>query len=175
MVRKLGSTDLKRLHREWRRRTSGRLALVLDRVQSPFNVGAIVRSAAAYRVDHVWAAAGTPALDGAKVGKTALGCERFLTWSVTDQAAAAVAQAREAGYTVVGLELTDEAVPLHELRAGPDICLVVGNEDHGLSTATLAACDASAYLPQLGRVGSLNVATAASTAIYELRRQGWAP
>ena len=43
----------------------------------------------------------------------------------------------------------------------------------GLSPGTLAACDAVAFLPQMGRVGSLNVATAASIAIYELRRQSW--
>jgi tRNA (guanosine-2'-O-)-methyltransferase len=62
---------------------------------------------------------------------------------------------------------------LHQLSAGPDICLAVGHEDHGLSAATLAACDAVAFLPQLGRVGSLNVATACAIALYELRRQSW--
>ncbi len=75
---------------------------------------------------------------------------------------------------MVGLELADDAVPLHHLRPGPDVCLALGHEDHGLSPATLAACDAVAFLPQIGRIGSLNVATAAAIAIYELRRQGWA-
>ena len=42
------------------------------------------------------------------------------------------------------------------------------------SPATLAACDAVAFLPKLGRVGSLNVATATAIAVYELRRQAWA-
>ena len=46
-VKPLGPTDLKRLHREWRRRTEGRVALLLDGVQTPFNVGAILRTAAA--------------------------------------------------------------------------------------------------------------------------------
>jgi tRNA (guanosine-2'-O-)-methyltransferase len=53
------------------------------------------------------------------------------------------------------------------------VCMAIGHEDHGLTSATLAACDAVAYLPLLGRVGSLNVATATSIALYELRRQGW--
>ncbi len=92
----------------------------------------------------MWAVNGTPSLDEAKVGKTALGCERFLTWSVGAHAVDAVTEAGAAGYTTVAIELTDEAVPLHELGLGPDTCLVVGNEDHGLAAATLAACDAHA-------------------------------
>ncbi|MEY2570304.1 MAG: tRNA (guanosine-2-O-)-methyltransferase, partial [Acidimicrobiaceae bacterium] len=45
-MKQLDGTGLKRLHREWRRRSSGRVALVIDSVQSPFNLGAIVRTAA---------------------------------------------------------------------------------------------------------------------------------
>jgi tRNA (guanosine-2'-O-)-methyltransferase len=55
----------------------------------------------------------------------------------------------------------------------PDICLVVGHEDRGIAAATLDVCDAVAFVPQLGRVGSLNVATAASIALYEVRRRAW--
>ena len=51
-MKPLDGTGLKRLHREWRHRTAGRLALVLDNVQSPFNVGAIVRTAGAN--DYRW-------------------------------------------------------------------------------------------------------------------------
>ena len=58
-MKQLGSTDLKRLHREWRRRTEGRVALLLDSVQTPFNVGAIERTAAAMRVDDVWLSGST--------------------------------------------------------------------------------------------------------------------
>jgi tRNA (guanosine-2'-O-)-methyltransferase len=172
-VKKLQSTELKRLHRDWRRRTDGRLALVLDHVQSPFNVGAIVRTAAAYRVDHVGTANGTPSLDEAKVGKTALGSERFVTWETVGTSLEAVEAARRSGYRCIGLELAEGAVPLHELELDADVCVVVGNEDHGVPTDTLSACDAVAFLPQLGRIGSLNVATATSIALYEVRRRAW--
>jgi tRNA (guanosine-2'-O-)-methyltransferase len=172
-VRQLDGTGLKRLHRDWRRRSTGRLAVVLEDVQGPFNVGAIVRTAASYRVDQVWCAGGTPALDSAKVGKTALGCERYLQWHLTDTAEAAITLARAAGYQVVGLELAQDALPLHEARLAADVCLVIGHEDRGVRPVTLDQCDAVVYLPQLGRVGSLNVATATSIALYELRRREW--
>lgn len=173
-MKQLDGTGMKRLHREWRRRTDDRLAVVLDDVQGPFNVGAVIRTAAALRVEDVWLAGRTPEPDDAKVGKTALGTDRYLQFHRVDDGVGAAHAARAAGYRVVGIELADEAVPLHELALGPATCVVVGHEDRGLTSATLAACDDVALLPLLGRVGSLNVATAASIALFEARRQSWA-
>ena len=174
-MRQLGNTDLKRLHREWRRRTHGRLALLLDGVQSPFNVGAIIRTAAALRVEHVWFAGGGTTPANSRIDKTAMGTARLLQWSEADDAATAVRSARDAGWTCIALELTDTARPLHDLDlSAAAVCLVVGHEDRGVSPGALDACDLAAYLPLVGRVGSLNVATAASMACYEVRRQEWA-
>jgi tRNA (guanosine-2'-O-)-methyltransferase len=172
-VKPLDPTGLKRLHREWRRRAEGRLALVLDAVQSPFNVGAIVRTAAAYRVEQIWCAGATAAIESTGVRKTALGTDRYLAIDVVERGVDGVEAAKGAGFRVVGLELADGAKPMHELMLPADVCIVVGNEDHGISAAALRACDDVAYLPQLGKVGSLNVATATSIALYEARRQEW--
>ena len=172
-MRQLDGTGLKRLHRGWRRRTEGRLGVVLDDVEGPFNVGGIIRTAAALRAEDCWLAGRTPAPTDAKVAKTALGTDRYLTVHRAEDGAAAITAARAAGYLVVGIELADEAVPLHELALPTATCIVVGHEDRGLAPPTLAACDAVAFLPLLGRVGSLNVATAASIALYEVRRQAW--
>jgi tRNA (guanosine-2'-O-)-methyltransferase len=172
-VKQLRPTDLKRLHRDWNRRSTGRLSLLLDAVQSPFNVGSIVRTAAAYRVEHLYLCGQTSSPAGPKATRVSMGTERYLSWTFFERGQDAADAAREDGFSVVGLELADDAVPLHQLTAGSDVCLVVGNEDHGISAATLAACDSVAFLPLMGRVGSLNVATAAAVGIYELRRQSW--
>jgi tRNA (guanosine-2'-O-)-methyltransferase len=169
----LGSTELKRLHREWRRRTDGRLALLLDSVQTPYNVGSILRTAAAYRVEHLWLVGATESPTHAKTQKTALGSQRFATWTVCAEVDEAVDQVKAQGYRLVGVELAEGAVPMHELALPLDVCLAVGHEDRGLAKATLARCDDLVYLPQVGPIGSLNVATAASIAIYEARRQHW--
>jgi tRNA (guanosine-2'-O-)-methyltransferase len=171
--RSLGSTDLKRLHREWRRQAPGRVALLLDSVATPANVGSILRTAAALRIEDVWLCGQTagPEVGGTK--RTSLGSERYLTFHPVDDPAAAIATVREAGYQLVGIELAEAAVPIHRADLTGDVCLAVGHEDRGLSAAVLQGADRLAFIPQLGRIGSLNVATAASIAMYEARRQGW--
>jgi tRNA (guanosine-2'-O-)-methyltransferase len=173
MARQLDGTGLKRLHRSWRDRTSGRVSLILDGLGTPANVGAIARSAAAYRVDHVWLAGPTPPFESAGAARTALGTDRYLETTTVASTIDAITAARSQGYRVLALELTDDAVALHEVAPHEATCLVIGHEDHGVGKAALAACDGAVYLPMLGKVGSLNVATATAIALYELRRTAW--
>jgi tRNA (guanosine-2'-O-)-methyltransferase len=173
--RQLGATDVKRLNREWRRRTEARIGLLLESVGQPYNVGSIIRTAAAFGTSRLWLCGDTASPDHPAARKTALGTGRFLPWEQVPDAAAAVAQARADGLRVVAVELASGAVPLHEAALEGDICLALGNEDRGCSAALLAAADVVAYIPQAGRVGSLNVAAAAAVALAEARRREWAP
>ena len=172
-MKQLDGTALKRLHREWRRRTERRIGIILDGVGTPVNIGSIVRSAAAYGVEHLWcaAASATPASAGA--AKTALGTDRYVPWEQVPTTLGAIEAARAEGFEIVALELTDGATPIHEAPPAAAVCLVVGHEDHGLTKAALAACDRAVFVPMVGRVGSLNVATATAIALYDLRRQEW--
>jgi tRNA (guanosine-2'-O-)-methyltransferase len=173
--RQLRPTDVKRLNREWRRRTEGRLALLLESVGQPFNVGSIVRTAAAFGAEAIWLCGNTPDLTLPSVGKTALGTDRFVEAYREPSPAAAVKAAAEVGFRVVAVELAAGAVPLPEAPLDGDVCLAIGSEDHGCSPALLAAVHAVAYIPQTGRVGSLNVAVAAGIAMAEARRREWYP
>ncbi len=170
----LRPVEVKRLNREWRRVSETRLALLLDSVGQPFNVGSIVRSAAAFGAEHLWLCGSTAPLSHPGVGKTALGTQRLVQASTEASAVAAAKAASAAGLRVVAIELASGAVPLHEAPLDGDVCLAVGNEDHGCSAALLAAADVVAYIPQPGRVGSLNVAVAAAVAMAEARRRAWA-
>ncbi|HEY2507363.1 MAG TPA: TrmH family RNA methyltransferase [Streptosporangiaceae bacterium] len=167
-------TDVKRLNREWRRRTHGEISLLLDSVGQPFNVGSMIRTAAAFGIRRVWLCGDTPAPGHPSARKTALGTDRLITFERADSAAAGAQAARQAGYQVVAIELADGSVPLHEAMLADDVCLAVGNEDHGCSPALLAAADLVAYIPLPGKVGSLNVAAAAAIAMAEARRREWA-
>jgi tRNA (guanosine-2'-O-)-methyltransferase len=172
--RQLRPTDVKRLNREWRRASQARLAVLLDSVTQPFNVGSIVRSAAAVGAEHLWLCGSTAPLSHPGVAKTALGTQRLVQATIESSPVAAAKAAAAAGLRVVAIELASGAVPLHEAPLEGDVCLVLGNEDHGCSAALLAAADAVAYIPQPGRVGSLNVAVAAAIAMAEARRRAWA-
>lgn len=172
--RQLGATDVKRLNRSWRRRTEGRLGLLLDSVAQPFNVGSIVRTAAAFGVDQLWLCGDSATPEHPSARKTALGTDRYLPWERLPDARAGVLAARELGLRVVAIELASSALPLYETPLDGDICLALGNEDRGCSAGLLAAADAVAYIPQAGKVGSLNVAAAAAIALAEARRREWA-
>jgi len=172
--RQLRPTDVKRLNRAWRRDTHNRLAMIVESVTGPFNVGSILRTAAAFGVERMWLAGNTTPPTNPKVQKTALGTDRFVAWEEGVSPGEAVRAAREDGFRVVAVELTGDARPLHEADLTGDVCLAVGSEDHGCSPALLDAADAVCYIPQTGRVGSLNVAIAAAIALAEVRRREWA-
>ncbi len=171
--RQLRPTEVKRLNREWRRACDTRLALLLDSVAQPFNVGSIIRSAAAFGAGHLWLCGSTAPLSHPGVAKTALGTQRLVEATQEPDPAAAAKAASAAGLRVVAVELATGAVPLHEAPLDGDVCLAVGNEDHGCAAALLAIADAVTYIPLSGRVGSLNVAVAAAVAMAEVRRRAW--
>jgi len=173
-ARQLRPTEVKRLNREWRRATQARLALLLDSVAQPFNVGSIIRSAAAFGAERLWLCGGTAPLSHPSVAKTALGTQRFLATETETSPVAAAKAAAAMGLRVVAIELASGAVPLHQAPLDGDVCLAIGNEDHGCTAALLAVADAVAYIPQPSRVGSLNVAAAAAVAMAETRRREWA-
>jgi tRNA (guanosine-2'-O-)-methyltransferase len=159
--RQLGVTEVKRLNRGWRRRTEARIGLLLDDVGQPFNVA------------HVWLCGSTALPGHPSVRKTALGTDRLLSLSHLPSGVAAADAAAADGYRLVAIELASEAIPLHEAPLAGDVCLAVGNEDHGCSAALLAAADLVTYIPLPGRVGSLNVAAATAIGLAEVRRREW--
>jgi tRNA (guanosine-2'-O-)-methyltransferase len=173
MSEQLSNTDLKRLHREWRKRGTNRLGIIIEGVQGPYNIGSIIRSSAAERVDFAWFISGSTTPRNPKTGKTALGTDRYVKWAESPDVEQAIKSAQSEGYSVVGLELTHDAIPIHDADLNTDICFLIGHEDRGVSKRALELCDLITFIPQLGKVGSLNVSIAASIAFYEMRRQGW--
>ncbi|MAT02945.1 MAG: rRNA methyltransferase [Acidimicrobiaceae bacterium] len=173
MHESLSSTELKRLHREWRKQTNRKIAVIIVGVQGPYNIGSIIRTAAAERIDHIWFTEGATTPSNPKTGKTALGTDRYIKWTEIANANEAIDLARSHGYKVVGLELASHSIPIHDANFSDNICLLIGHEDRGIPSALLEQCDFVTFIPQLGKIGSLNVSIAASIGLYEIRRQEW--
>jgi 23S rRNA (guanosine2251-2'-O)-methyltransferase len=143
--------------------------LVLDRVTNPANVGMILRSATAAGLHGVLLPRrGVPAIDPLVVKASAGVAFRapVLRASTAEEGCAAL---RDAGFGVYGLAAG--APSLLEAELPDRVALVLGNETDGLSPAVRAELDGELAIPMRGGVESLNVASAAAVAAFELHRR----
>jgi 23S rRNA (guanosine2251-2'-O)-methyltransferase len=147
------------------------LVVALDGVTDPRNLGAVVRSVAAFGGD------GVVVPERRAAGMTAS------AWRVSAGAAARVPVARatnltraleefhQAGCFVVGLDAGGE-LPIRELEAATEpLVLVVGSEGRGLSRLVRQTCDVVVSIPMAGDMESLNAGVAAGVALYEIARR----
>jgi 23S rRNA (guanosine2251-2'-O)-methyltransferase len=146
------------------------LLVALDGVQDPHNLGAILRSAEFFGASGVfWARDRSAAVTPAVVRSSAGASERVPLGQVTNLARA-LAQAKEAGFWVLGTVAADGA-DLRRLAADglPDALVVVlGSEGTGLRRLTRESCDYLATIPGAGGVASLNVSAAAAVTLAAL-------
>lgn len=170
-MRPLIGTDLKRFLRDYRRAHSPTTDLValLQSVEYPANVGSIFRLADGAGVSELVLTGITPTPPNATIDKVGRYKSLRLPWRYEADPLAAIAGLRDKGYTIVAVELTDDAVPYHEYNYPNKTCLVVGHEDHGVTKATLAACDAAVFVPMYGKGLSLNVHVALAVALFHIR------
>ena len=145
------------------------LLLVLDGVEDPRNLGAILRSAEAAAVDGVIRQTRRAAPAGT-VAKSSAGAMSYVQLVSVVNIARTLTALQAAGVWTVGLEAGGD-----DLYRGIDLtlptALVLGNEGRGLRRLVRERCDRVASIPMLGRVNSLNVAVAAGVALFEAVRQ----
>jgi len=143
----------------------GSVLLVLDQVTDPHNVGAILRSVAAFgAVGIVTQDRHSPPESGV-VAKAASGALERVPWVRVVNLARALEEIGNAGFWRIGLA-GDADLELKDALGSPRIALVLGAEGAGLRPNTREHCDAIARLPITDAVESLNVSNAAAVALY---------
>jgi tRNA G18 (ribose-2'-O)-methylase SpoU len=144
---------------------------ILDHVRSAHNVGSMFRTADGANAAGLFLCGYTPTPPHRHLAKTALGAVDVVPWQHCATVSEAIGCARGEGAQVVGLECTNNSLPLCEFGIKFPIALIMGNEVDGLSEETLAQCDATVHLPMHGLKNSLNVSVAFGIALYEVLRR----
>ena len=146
------------------------LIVVLDEVEDPQNVGAILRTVdAAGATGVVRQTRRAAALDGA-AAKASAGAVNYVPVADVVNIARALGELKQAGVWTVGLD-ADAEMSYYDWDFTLPTALVVGAEGHGLRRLVRERCDQVVSIPMRGHVGSLNVSAATAIVLYEAVRQ----
>ena len=145
------------------------LIVLLEDVQDPRNLGAVLRVCEGAGVGRVLIRDRGSAPVSPIAAKTSAGASEWLEIERITNTAAEVERLKEQGYWVYGTDADGE--PPWDLDLTGKVLILLGGEEKGLRARTRQICDRMIGLPMRGRVGSLNISTAAAAVLYEAVRQ----
>jgi len=140
--------------------------VVLDCIEDPQNLGAILRSAEGAGVHGVLIPKQRAASVTGAVMKASAGAAAYMKVAKVSGIKAALDELKEKGLWIYGLDTDGD--PYHGADFGGGVCLVIGSEGHGMSRIVREACDFLVSIPMKGRIGSLNASAAAAVVLFEV-------
>lgn len=144
--------------------------MLLDQVTDPHNIGAILRSAAAFGVGAVVTVDRNAPGETGVMAKAASGGMEIVPLITVTNLAQAIQLLKKSGYWVYGLD-GEAKQELHKTKFDAKTAFIMGAEGKGLRRLTAELCDMLVKLPMSGQMESLNVSNAAAIAMYELFRK----
>lgn len=170
-MKKLTIDEMHRLSaEEFRKAEKLPLVVVLDNVRSQHNVGAVFRTADAFRLKEVVLCGICCCPPNQEIHKTALGAEDTVSWRYYKNTLDAVHALQEEGYIVYAVEQAHQSHTLEMVASDlPDkVAIVLGHEVFGVQQEVVDASDGCIEIPQYGTKHSLNVSVTAGIVIYTL-------
>lgn len=145
---------------------------VLDNIRSAMNVGSVFRTADAFAIEKIIICGISATPPNREITKTAIGATESVVWEYIENVSDAVAQLKNDGYTIAGIEQTDASVLLTDYTFNTEkIAVVFGNEVDGVSDEVINELDVCIEIPQFGTKHSLNVSVCAGIVLWELAKK----
>ena len=141
--------------------------VILDHLEDPHNLGAIIRTCEAAGIDGVIIPKDRSVSINSTVMKTSAGALERVKIAMVTNIVRCLDELKENGYWIVGTDMTD-AVDYRDIDYTGKIALVIGNEGKGISKSVRSECDYIAKIPMYGKINSLNASVAAGIMIYEM-------
>ncbi len=144
--------------------------IILDGLQDPHNLGAIIRTAEAVGCSGIIIPKRRSVSLNQTVAKTSAGAVEYVPVSRVPNISMTIEKLKKEGFWIVGCEATANEL-IYNIDLKGQVVLVIGSEGEGLSRLTNEKCDFLAKIPMKGELNSLNASVAASIVMYETIRQ----
>ncbi len=147
--------------------SSNERALSLYSLRDPGNLGAVIRSAVAFGVQHIILSADSADIYNPKTVRAAMGTMFGVKVSIVSDFASFIEAAKANGRAVYAAELTEDAKSVRDIKLSSDDIFIIGNEGHGIPGEISSLCTASVYIPISEGAESLNASVAAAVFMWE--------
>lgn len=144
------------------------LIVMLDSLEDPHNLGAILRTCDAAKVDGVIIGKNRSVRLNDTVARVSTGAIEYVKVCEVTNLTETIKKLKKLGYWIVGAEYTESSVDFRSIKYDMPTCLVIGSEGKGISSLVTKNCDFLVKIPMFGHVNSLNASVSGSILIYEI-------
>jgi 23S rRNA (guanosine2251-2'-O)-methyltransferase len=142
---------------------------ILDQITDSHNIGAIIRSAAAFNINTIVLTSNNSPEENGVIAKTASGGLEAINFVKATNLQSVITYLKKHGFWVIGMDGDTETILSPKILSGK-ICLILGSEGEGMRQLTRKSCDIIAKIPISSEMESLNVSTAAAIAFFEMSK-----
>ena len=148
------------------------IVLVCENLTDAANIGSLFRTADAFGIKKL-IFCGTPVSLGRKMSKASRATEKYVSHEYQENTQEVLNYLKGLGYQIIALEITNASVPLVNMKfdSTHPIALLIGDENSGISEASLNLSDHIVHIDMFGQNSSMNVVQAATIALYEITKQ----